>query len=93
MANRTIKCDTTDDVRTKVLDSIKQKISSWEISQGKAAERLGTARSRVNRMLLDRVDKISLEALLYYAEAADLGVEINIVDKSAQRDVAMPAAR
>jgi predicted XRE-type DNA-binding protein len=81
MTARLIRTDAINKTRLRISQGIKKEILSWGLPQIKIAERLDTHRVRVNRIMLDKIDDISLEALLYYAELAGVEVSIVISDK------------
>ena len=84
MAGRLIRSDTINRIRYEVSRGIKNKIMSWDLPQMKSAERLDTHRVRINRIMLDKTEDISMEALLYYAERAGLEVKIVISDRTSK---------
>ena len=64
--------------RSSVMMAIEQSIKSWNLSQVKAAKRLGLTQPRLNDLLRGRINKFSLDALMTIAAKAGLSVEVKI---------------
>jgi predicted XRE-type DNA-binding protein len=64
--------------RSSVMMAIEQTVKSWNLSQVKAAKRLGLTQPRLNDLLRGRINKFSLDALMTVASKAGLSVELKI---------------
>jgi predicted XRE-type DNA-binding protein len=65
-------------LRADVLLAIREQVTSWGLSQEKAAARLGVTRPRLSDLLRGQVDKFSLDALVNIATAAGLRLTIEV---------------
>lgn len=64
--------------RSSVMIAIEQTVKSWNLSQLRAAKRLGLTQPRLNDLLRGRINKFSLDALMTVAAKAGLSVELKI---------------
>jgi predicted XRE-type DNA-binding protein len=65
-------------MRANVMIAIKDKVSSWDLTQAKAARRLGITQPRLNDLLDGKIDKFSLDSLMTLATRAGLKVRIDV---------------
>lgn len=63
-------------LRSKLLLELCQTIRSWELSQKDATQRLGISQPRLNDVLIGKIDKLSLDALVNLSAAAQMNVDI-----------------
>lgn len=61
--------------RSSLMIAIRDAIEGWQLTQAKAASRLGVTQPRLNDLLRGRIDKFSLDALMILATGAGLTVE------------------
>jgi predicted XRE-type DNA-binding protein len=64
--------------RSSVMMAIEQTVKSWNLSQVRAAKRLGITQPRLNDLLRGRINKFSLDALMTVAAKAGLSVEVKV---------------
>jgi predicted XRE-type DNA-binding protein len=64
--------------RSELMIAIRSKIERWKVNQAEAARRLGGTQPRLNDLLLGRIDKFSLDALMNLARPAGLAVRLMI---------------
>jgi predicted XRE-type DNA-binding protein len=64
--------------RSELLSGIRTRVTSWELSQEKAAARLGVTRPRLNDLMRGKLDKFSLDALVNLATAAGFALHIEL---------------
>ncbi len=64
--------------RSSVMMAIEQTVKSWNLSQVRAAKRLGLTQPRLNDLLRGRINKFSLDALMTVAAKAGLSVEVKV---------------
>ena len=62
--------------RADVLIKIRERVRQWDVSQEKAADRLGLTRPRLNDLMRGKLDKFSLDALINIAAAAGFVLRI-----------------
>ena len=67
-------------VRADLLVAIRERVRSWEVSQEKAAERLGLTRPRLNDLMRGKLDKFSLDALVNIACAAGFVAHVQLIE-------------
>jgi predicted XRE-type DNA-binding protein len=65
-------------MRSNLLIAIEQKVRGWNITQIKAARRLGITQPRLNDLLRGRVHNFSLDTLINLASQAGLSVRLDI---------------
>jgi transcriptional regulator with XRE-family HTH domain len=71
------------DLREQLRRAVVHKVDTWNVAQSEAARRLGTDRVALNRMLLGKRTP-SIEALLSFADAADMTLRYIIEDRSSE---------
>ena len=64
--------------RSQIMIAIEEEVRSWDLTQAKAAERLGVTQPRLNDLLRGKVDKFSLDALVELSARAGLAVTVGI---------------
>ena len=64
--------------RSQVMIAIEREVRSWDLTQAKAAERLGVTQPRLNDLLRGKVDKFSLDALVELSARAGLAVTLDV---------------
>ncbi len=64
--------------RSELMLAIREIVDGWNLTQAEAAARIGVTQPRMNDLLLGRIDKFSLDALLNLAHAAGLSVAWSI---------------
>ena len=64
--------------RSRIMIAIEQEVRSWDLTQAKAAERLGVTQPRLNDLLRGKVDKFSLDALVELSARAGLAVTFDV---------------
>ncbi len=64
--------------RSELLSVLKAHIRSWGVTQEAAAVRLGITRPRVSDLLMGKLGKFSLDALVNIAAEAGLSLEIRV---------------
>lgn len=69
-------------MRSDLLIALRQRISTWKITQAEAARRLQVTQPRLNDLLRGRIAKFSLDTLINLADRADIHVRLRI-DKAA----------
>lgn len=74
-----------------LMDAIIKEVSSWEVTQREAAERLGIKQPRLNALLKQRIGLFSLDALVELAIRA--GIKVDIVVGDDRRHAAATAKR
>ena len=62
--------------RADVSIKIRERVRQWDVSQEKAADRLGLTRPRLNDLMRGKLDKFSLDALINIAAAAGFVLRI-----------------
>lgn len=65
-------------LRSQLLIAIGQEVRSWNLTQAKAAERLGVTQPRLNDLLRGKIAKFSLDALVDLSARAGLAVKLGI---------------
>jgi len=65
-------------IRSDVMIAIHDAVRAWDITQARAARRLGVTQPRLNDLLQGKINKFSLDTLLTLAGRAGLKVKINI---------------
>jgi predicted XRE-type DNA-binding protein len=66
--------------RSALLYEIRKAVQKWDLPQEEAAKRLGLSCPRANDLLLGKLAKFSLDALVNIAAAAQLDIEIRVRD-------------
>ena len=69
--------------RADLMIAIRELVESWEVTQAKAARRLGVNQPRMNDLVRGRIDKFSLDALMKLASRAGLAVRVEVVRPAA----------
>jgi predicted XRE-type DNA-binding protein len=67
-------------MRSLLLDALQARVKAWDVTQAEAAKRLGITQPRLNDLLKDRFNKLSLGALFDLATRAGLKVKLSIED-------------
>ena len=67
--------------RSDLLIALQGTISSWGLTQEAAAKRLGITRPRISDLLLGKISKFSLDALVNIAAQAGLAVQIYVFEE------------
>jgi predicted XRE-type DNA-binding protein len=65
-------------MRSNVMAALTDTVRAWDVTQAKAARRLGITQPRLNDLLRGRIDKFSLDTLLTLATRAGLKVKIDV---------------
>ena len=65
-------------MRSNVMAALTDTVRAWNLTQAKAARRLGITQPRLNDLLRGRIDKFSLDTLLTLATRAGLKVKIDV---------------
>jgi predicted XRE-type DNA-binding protein len=65
-------------MRSDVMASLTAAVRRWNMTQAKAAHRLGITQPRLNDLLHGKINKFSLDTLLTLATRAGLKVKIEI---------------
>lgn len=65
-------------MRSHLMIAIEKQVAKWKLSQEDAAKQLGVTRPRLSDLLLGKINKFSLDALMMIAERAGLKVELSI---------------
>jgi predicted XRE-type DNA-binding protein len=65
-------------MRSELLIAVDQRVRGWNITQAKAAQRLGVTQPRLNDLLRGKIDRFSLDTLIDLATRAGLSVRIDI---------------
>jgi predicted XRE-type DNA-binding protein len=66
-------------VRANLMSAIEGKVRSWKVTQREAAKRLGVTQPRLNDLLVGKISKFSLDALVTLA--ARVGLAVKVVEK------------
>lgn len=66
--------------RADLMLKIRERVRGWEVSQEKAAARLGLTRPRLNDLMRGKLDKFSLDALVNVAASAGFVLRIEVDD-------------
>lgn len=66
--------------RSALLSALKARIRSWDLPQEAAAAKLGITRPRLNDLLQGKLAKFSLDALVNFAAASGLAIELRITE-------------
>ena len=64
--------------RSQIMIAIEGEVRSWDLTQAKAAERLGVTQPRLNDLLRGKIDKFSLDALVELSARAGLAVTFDV---------------
>ena len=64
--------------RADMLLAIRARVTAWGLTQSEAATRLGLTRPRLNDLLMGKLDKFSLDALVNIASASGLVLRISL---------------
>jgi predicted XRE-type DNA-binding protein len=65
--------------RSELLSALKARVDSWGVSQEIAAAKLGITRPRLSDLLLGKMGKFSLDALVNLTAAAGLELQIRVL--------------
>jgi predicted XRE-type DNA-binding protein len=65
-------------MRSELMIAISDKVRDWNITQARAARRLGITQPRLNDLLHGKINKFSLDALFSLATRAGLTVKIDV---------------
>lgn len=65
-------------MRSNVMATLGDTVRAWDVTQAKAARRLGITQPRLNDLLRGRIDKFSLDTLLTLATRAGLKVKLDV---------------
>ena len=65
-------------LRSQLLTAVEQEVRSWDLTQAKAAERLGVTQPRLNDLLRGKIAKFSLDALVDLSARAGLAVKLGV---------------
>lgn len=65
-------------MRSNVMSALTDTVRGWDMTQAKAARRLGITQPRLNDLPRGRVDKFSLDTLMTLATRAGLKVKIDV---------------
>jgi len=79
-AGRKVRSKPFSKARSALLSLVADRVTSWGLTQGAAAARLGITRPRLGDLICGKLGKFSLEALLNLAAAAGLALEIRAVE-------------
>jgi predicted XRE-type DNA-binding protein len=71
--------------RSGLMTSIEKMVESWNITQAEAAPRLGITRPRLNDLMLGKLSKFSLDALMTLATRAGLKVQLSVKKMQVKR--------
>lgn len=69
-------------MRSDILIALRQRVTTWKLTQAEAARRLQITQPRLNDLLRGRIAKFSLDALVDLADRADIHLSLRI-DKAA----------
>lgn len=64
--------------RSELMIAVRKVVDGWELTQARAAARLGITQPRLNDLLRGRIEKFSLDALVDLAASAGLSVKVRI---------------
>jgi predicted XRE-type DNA-binding protein len=64
--------------RSELMIAVRKVVDGWELTQARAAARLGITQPRLNDLLRGRIEKFSLDALVDLAANAGLSVKVRI---------------
>ncbi len=67
-------------MRSRLMNALRDRIASWDVTQAEAAKRLDITQPRLNDLLRGRFNKFSLGALFDLATRAGLKVKLSIDD-------------
>ena len=67
-------------MRSQLMDTLREKIEGWKLTQREAAKRLEITQPRLNDLLKGRFNKFSLGALFDLATRAGLKVRLSVDD-------------
>ncbi len=70
-------------LRSELAIAVCSAVQGWQVTQARAAVRLGVTQPRLNDLLRGRVSKFSLDALVALAERAGLAVRMEITRAAA----------
>ena len=70
-------------LRSELLTAVEQEVRSWNLTQTRAAKRLGATQPRLNDLLRGKITELSLDALVELSVRAGLAVKLS-VEKAAQ---------
>lgn len=65
-------------MRSDLLIALRQRITTWKVTQAEAALRLQITQPRLNDLLRGRIDKFSLDTLINLADRANIHVRLRI---------------
>ncbi len=65
-------------LRSELMIALRAQIEAWDTTQARAAKRLRITQPQLNDLLLGRIDKFSLDALVSLAEHAGLDVRLRV---------------
>lgn len=65
-------------IRSLLIRALASEVSTWDITQRQAAERLHITQPRLNDLLKGKVGKFSLDALVNMLAGADLQLEVEV---------------
>ena len=66
--------------RSELLPALKARVNSWDVSQEIAAARLGITRPHLSDLLLGKMGKFSLDAMVNLTAAAGLELQIRVLE-------------
>lgn len=66
--------------RAELMSVLRERVRSWQVSQEKAAARLGITRPRLSDLMRGKLAKFSLDALVNLIAAAGMTLEIRVAD-------------
>lgn len=78
-------------MRSRLMAALQSRVKAWNLTQAEAARRLSITQPRLNDLLKDRFNKISLGALFDLATRAGLKVKLSI-DETDKKKAAKRAA-
>ncbi len=65
-------------MRSDLLIALRHRIESWNVTQARAARRLGITQPRLNDLVRARINKFSLDTLVNLANRAAIHVQLRI---------------
>ena len=65
-------------LRSELMTAVEQEVRSWDLTQAKAADRLGVTQPRLNDLLRGKIAKFSLDALVELSARAGLAVKLGV---------------